>query len=170
MLPVIEQRDLREREKIARIQIESALEVTRCFIPPALAPIDVTGVFEKLGAVWERAARAGQFDSRAIVVAEAMIIIIRQREMSFARLGFKAERIFDCAMRHLETGGCVVESVCVNISMHSREQAPRDEETRITRDCFVEKLSGLNQIRRALEPDLSCRRRATVRADKGHRR
>ena len=53
MLPVIEQRDLREREKISRIQIERALEVTRCFIPLALAPINVTGVFEKLGAVWE---------------------------------------------------------------------------------------------------------------------
>src|SRR5204862_7016816 len=76
-LPAVSQSQLLENEKVARVQLECALKVAGCFFPTAFASIDETGVQKHVGIVPQRLSRTRQFISCALVVAKAVVVVIR---------------------------------------------------------------------------------------------
>ena len=91
MLPAVSQSKLLKNEKVARIQLKSALHVARCFFPMAFPPIDHTRVLEYIRVVGQRLPGDSQLAAGPSIVAETIVEINGQSEMSFPRTRLKTQ-------------------------------------------------------------------------------
>ena len=112
----------------------------------AFAAIDVAGVFEYFGVVGQRAPGDSQLGAGAPVVAEAVVVVISQREVGFASIRLEAQSGLHGRIGQIETGGSVVVALKIDIAMHLGQQAPGEQEVRVAGDSFIEQARGLGQL------------------------
>ena len=116
---MVSQCHLLKGEKIARVQLKGALQIARGFFPMAFAAIDVAGVFEYFGIVGERAPGNGQLAAGALVVAEAVVIVISQGEVGFACIRLEAQSGLHGRVRQIEAARSVVVTLPIDFVVHS---------------------------------------------------
>ncbi len=80
------------------------------------------------------------------VVAKAVVVIIGQGEVGFARIRLKAQSGLHGRLSQIETGRCVVVASKVGNAMYSGQQTPSLYKVRIARDSFIEQLGCLRQL------------------------
>ena len=145
-LPSVNQSELLENEKVARVQLNGALKIARCFFPMAFASIDETGVQEHVGIVRQRLSGKRKFTACALVVAKAVIVVIRQRKVNFTRIGLEAHCAFQGGLGQIETSRCMIVASKIGNAMHSGQQTPRLQKVRIAHESFIKKLGCLRQL------------------------
>src|SRR6266404_4287253 len=128
------------------MQIEGALEIARALFPTVRAPFDIASVFEDLGVIRQRSFCDGQFAEGAVIIEKAIIIINRQRQVSFARIRLESQCRLHRSIGQIETGRAAVKSVPVDSAMYFGEQAPAKQELRITSESFIEQLRRLRKL------------------------
>ena len=124
MLPSVSESELLENEVVARVQLKSALHVASCFFPVAFASVDQARVQECISIVRQRLSGNSQFAAGALVVAKALVVVIRRCKVDFTRVWLEAYSAIQRGLGQLETGRRVIMAPKVRNTMHSGEQAP----------------------------------------------
>ncbi len=137
-LVMIRRRQLLKSEKVARIQFNGTLQVVRRLLPITLAAGDVARVFEYSGVVGQCSPGDSQLSAGASVIAEAVVVVVGQRKVGFARIRLETQRDLHGRLSQFETSRGAVVALNVDIAMHPGEQAPGEQELRIVSDRFVE--------------------------------
>src|SRR5438067_13940307 len=84
-------RNLLKREKIARIEVNRALQISCGFFPAPLTPLDETGEIEYPRIIGQSLAGNFQFSQGTAIIAISPIKILRTREVRFTRIRAKAK-------------------------------------------------------------------------------
>src|SRR5207302_4882376 len=83
---LVTERDLLQSIKVARVQLYRALQVLQTFLLLAAPPQNVTGEFEETRIIGQGSPRDLQLGEGAGIVAQAVVEILRARQMSFGSL------------------------------------------------------------------------------------
>ena len=89
---------------------------------------------------------SSQFTACALVVAKAVIVVIRQRKVNFTRIRLEAHSAFQGGLGQIETGRCMIVASKIGNAMHSGQQTPSLQKVRIARESFIKKLGCLRQL------------------------
>ena len=84
-------RDLLQREKVARIEINGALQVSCGFFPASLAPLNETLQLDYPGIIGQGLVGNFQFSQGTAIIAISPIKIFRTREVRFTCIRTKAK-------------------------------------------------------------------------------
>src|SRR5437868_412472 len=84
-------RDLLQREKVTRVEINRALKVSCGFFPASLTPLDVTRQLEYPWIIGQSLAGDFQFSQGTAIIEISPIKILRTREACFACIRAKAK-------------------------------------------------------------------------------
>ena len=129
---------------VTRIEFSRLFEVRNRVTPAALSPIDRARGVPHLGIVRRSKVSDGQFRARQLVIAIAVIVILRERETRIAKIRLKPQRAI---RRQLGLGQAPATPVVpkpIEFAVNARSQAVRDSEVRIALDGVVQ------QVKRAL--------------------
>src|SRR5882724_4312789 len=96
--------------------------------------------------VRKRLSGNSQFVAGALIVTKAVVIVIRQRKMSFASIRLHACSAIQGSLGQVETRRCMIMASKVGYAMHSGQQTPGPQKVRIARESFVKKLGCLRQL------------------------
>jgi hypothetical protein len=83
-------RDLLQREKVARVEINRALQVFCGFFPASLATLNETLQLEYPRIIGQSLPGNSQLSQSAVIIEISPIKILRTREVRFTRIGTKA--------------------------------------------------------------------------------
>src|SRR5439155_11504484 len=120
-------RDLLQREKVARVEINRSLQVLCGFFPASLAPLNETLQLEYPGIIGQSLAGNFQLSQSAVIIKVSPIKILRTREVRFTRIGTKASCRLNGCFSQGQTRGCMVEAKEVERVMSIGELAIRPE-------------------------------------------
>src|SRR5438067_4582973 len=92
----ITERNLLQREAVARIQINGALQAAHCFLLFALATLDVTLQLKNTGIVRQGLRGDFQLGQSGVIIEVAAIEVLRARQMCFTRIPTEAKCRLNC--------------------------------------------------------------------------
>ena len=142
----VSQSELLESEKVARVELKGALQVTRGLVPVAFAAVDHPGVSEYISVVGHCAPGDNELTASPSVIAESVVVINGEGEVGFARIRLEAQSSLHGRISQTETGRRVVGGLEVGRAMYSGQQTPCEQQLRIVCDSFVEQLGRLRQL------------------------
>src|SRR5437764_888470 len=87
----ITERDLLQREAVARIEINGALQATHRFFLFALATLDVTLQLENTGIIRQGLGGNVQFGQSRVIIEVASIKVLGARQVCFTRVWMEAK-------------------------------------------------------------------------------
>src|SRR4029077_1799775 len=143
---LVTDRNLLQRENVARIEINRPPEATQSLGVFSLATLDVTFQFGHPGVIGQVAAGNFQFGQRVAIIEVASIEILRAREMCFARIRTEAKRRLDGGFRQRQTRARMVVAEAVKDVMNPGQLAIRLEKRWVPRDTLVQQISRVPQI------------------------
>src|SRR4029450_9225344 len=120
-------RDLLQREEVARIEINRVLQVLCGFFPESLAPLNETLQLEYPGIIGQSLAGNSQLGQSAVIIEVSPIKIPRTREVRFTRIGTKASCRLNGCFRQRQALRSMVEAKKVKRVMSVGELAIRPE-------------------------------------------
>src|SRR4029077_13015342 len=116
-------RDLLQREKVARVEINRALQVLCGFFPASPAPLNETLQLEYPGIIGQSLAGNLQLSQSAVIIEISPIKIPRTREVCFTRIGTKASCRLNGCFRQRQALRSMVEAKKVKRVMSVGELA-----------------------------------------------
>ncbi len=87
----VTERNLPQRENVARVEFDCALEAMQCLFVFTLATLDGALQFEYPGIIGQALAGNFQFSQRAVIIEVSSIKILRAREVCFACIRAEAK-------------------------------------------------------------------------------
>ncbi len=139
--------ELLEQVEVARVERERPLHLAHRFLPLALPAQDVAVQLGDAGLVGQGAPRQRQLGGGTGVIA-ALVMIVGERQMGFARVGGQAHRPLHSGVELLQARGRVVRPV--QAAVRARQQAPRAQELRVARERLLDQTDDLRHPLRAL--------------------
>ena len=140
-------RNLLQHEKVARVELDRALEVSCGFFPAPLAPLDITLQLEYAEIIGQGLAGNFQFSQCAVIIEISSIEISGTCEVCFACIGPEAKGRFDGGSRQGQAGGSMVEAKGIKRVMRVSELTIRLEKRWVMRDSLIQQIGRLEEIR-----------------------
>src|SRR5882724_246054 len=140
-------RNLLQREKVAWVELDRALQISCGFFPAPLAPLDITLQLEYPKIIGQGLASNFQFSQSAIVIEVASIEISGTCEVCFTCIGPEAKRRFDGRSRQGQAVGSMVEAKGIKRVMRVSELTIRLEIRWVMCDSLVQQIGRLEEIR-----------------------